>query len=51
MEVDGRLEVLGVAEAPRCLLHPLDGRVHGLEARVGESVAMVGCILCAAPSG
>src|SRR5712692_8617053 len=41
VEVDGRLEVLGVAEAPRRLLHPLNGRVHGLEARVGDPMLMV----------
>src|SRR5215831_9161155 len=32
VEEDGRLEVLGVAEAARRLLHPLDDRVDALEA-------------------
>src|SRR5438128_1752255 len=41
VEVNSCLEVLGVAEAPRCLLHPLYGRVHGFEARIGDPMAMV----------
>src|ERR1700737_2972945 len=41
VEVNSCLEVLGVAEARRCLLHPLYGRVHGFEARLGAPMAMV----------
>jgi hypothetical protein len=41
LEVDRCLELLDVAEAPRRLLQPLNGCVHGLEARIGKSVAMV----------
>src|SRR5262249_34391088 len=42
VEEDGRLEVLGVAEAAGGLLHPLDDRVDALEAGVGDAVAQVG---------
>jgi hypothetical protein len=41
VEVDRCLEVPDVAEATRCLLDPLDGRVHGLETCIGDPVAMV----------
>src|SRR6266542_3841504 len=42
VEVDGRLEVLGVAEAPGGLLDPLDDGVDPLEARIGQVMAQVG---------
>src|SRR6266702_1150724 len=42
VEVDGRLEVPGVAEAPGGLLDPLDDGVDPLEARIGQVMAQVG---------
>src|SRR6266567_484685 len=42
VEVDRRLEVLGVAEAARGLLDPLDDGVDTLEPGVGEVMAQVG---------
>ena len=37
VEEDGRLEMLGVAEAARRLLHPLDDGVDGLQPGVGHA--------------
>ena len=42
MEVDGSLEVLGVAEAAGGLLDPLDNGVDALETGIGETVTQVG---------
>src|SRR4029434_2044892 len=39
VEVDGRLEVLGVAEPAGRLLDPLDDGVEALEAGVGQAMA------------
>jgi hypothetical protein len=41
VEVHGRLEVLGVAEAAGCLLDPLDHRVDAFEAGVGQAMPKV----------
>ncbi len=41
VEVDGRLEVLGVAEAAGGLLHPLDDGVDAREPRVGEVMPQI----------
>lgn len=42
MEVDGDLEVFRVAEAPGCLLHPLDDGVDRFETGIGDPVTQVG---------
>ncbi len=42
VEVDRRLEVLGIAEAAGGLLDPLDDGVDALETRIGQTMAQVG---------
>jgi len=42
MEVDGRLEVLDVPEAPGGLLDPLNRGVHCFETSISDPVPQVG---------